>query len=281
MGEEEKKAADQIDNEIEKNKTSKELADVKNQLAGLEDLLKSTMKQISKSDEEEETEELFDFESVSPEELAENLAKSFKSDEERTEYLVKFAEACGVMPQDMYDKEGEPYIDENMLKSINESEDKGNRLLSGIFYSMQEANDRRTKMDATILQTMSVLAKSISDIGKKIENMNKSVSEGDIEGDTGEENKEDGQLPDLGEHAASPPLSEQESSNNGQQYNLTQLKKAIERSFPGNYGNTEEQAKCHKYICEAEKIPDDIMGFVETIPNKSDRDLIKSNLQVW
>lgn len=274
-------AANEIDKTIAGDKRDKEISDMKdemkrfmNNLTVMESMLKSTQDQLAKKETGEVEDPPVDFSSIDPEELAEELAKSIPDDADRKDYIVKLCEASGVLPQDMHDEDGEPYIGEEMLKSINESEERGSRILQGILYSLQEMNERRSKMDAVQLQMLSHLNKSLTGIYEHM-NMNKSVSSD--ENAEGEGDK----LIEVGEGVAADPLSDQNSSSNGEKkIDLATFERVLRKSFPGSYGNMDDERKFSEYLDEVKRTPDDIEGFIQSISSHDDRAIIQSHLSL-
>ena len=261
LTQEEKDAAAKINEKAANEKT--EMEKIGETLTGVDTLVKSLVEDKEKKEDGdgiEENQEI-DFEKIVPE----DLAKSFKGDTDKAkEYISKLTEACNIMPQDMTDEDGERFIDDEMLKSLQDSEETGQRYLSGIFHAMQESNERTVKKDAVNMQLLIDLAKSVTGLHGVMGELQKSMVP--VEKSVP---KEENILPLLGESAGQSPLSLQGQGaieqSTGIDYNqgLSILKKA----FPGNFGNIEESAKYEEYVDYTKK-----NGFEEALNIMSDDD---------
>lgn len=243
LTDEEKKAAKEIDDKAAGEKTS--LEKLGDQIGNVEDLIKSQVAE-KEADEEgkKEDENVIDWEKVTPEELAKSLVDGENKDKAK-EFITELVESCNILPQDMYSETGEPYIDENMLKSMEESEEAGQKLMSGILYSMQEANAMNAKKDTFQMQLLVDLAKSIVGIHGEMVEMKKSMSKEEMTVIPG--NDDGNALPDL-EGTAAKPLSQDEGAVDGSPlYNKGAYMFALKKSFPGLYGNQEDLEKQNKY----------------------------------
>lgn len=241
-------------------------------LSAVTDLLKSAVEKKTVEKEPEKKE--IDFENMDTHEMSVSLAKSFADDKEKAvEFIKELTEACGLNPQDMVDGDGNEYIDEEMLKSLEESQTKGEKYLAGILYSMQETNSRNAKKDEVIMHTMMNLAKSVIDINATVTELQKSFAkpEGDKSG--GEPEKKEGeiQLPTLD---AGDPISEIDTAM-VKSISKADFMKALKKSFPGKHGNTVEQEKYNSYADQANRLdPEMVIGLMDD----GDRSVVEGNL---
>jgi hypothetical protein len=242
-------------------------------LSAVTDLLKSAVEKKAEEKTEPEKEEI-DFENMDTHEKAETLAKSFAEDKEKAiEFIKELTEACGLNPQDMVDGEGNEYINEEMLKSLEDSQAKGERYLAGILYSMQETNSRNAKKDEVIMHTMMNLAKAVIDINSAVTELQKSFAKPEEGGEEveGKEKKEGLELPNLD---SDEPISELDTSMK-KSISKAEFMKALKKSFPGKHGNSRELEKFNEYADQANRLdPEMVIGLMDD----GDRSLVEGNL---
>jgi hypothetical protein len=269
--EEKDKAAElAADAQAEKSTNEKIAAD----LSAVTDLLKSAVEKKTEEKTEPEKEEI-DFENMDTHKISETLAKSFAEDKEKAvEFIKEFMGSCGLNPQDMVDGDGNEYIDEEMLKSLEESQAKGERYLAGILYSMQETNSRNAKKDEVVMHTMMNLAKAVVDINSVVTELQKSFAKPEEEGGEeveGKEKKEGLELPTLD---SDEPISELDTSMK-KSISKAEFMKALKKSFPGKHGNSREQEKYNEYADQANRLdPEMVIGLMDD----GDRSLVEGNL---
>ena len=271
LTQEEKDKAAELEAEAGKEKTA--IEKVGDELGELTSLLKSQVeKKPDPDDGEVEKDEPIDFDNLDPAELA----KSFGEDKEKAkEFIAKLAEESGLNPQDMLDTEGNRYVDEDMLKSLEELEERGSRYLAGIFHAMQENNERSAKVTETTMHTMVALAKSVTDLKGVIESMQKSTTED--KGGDGEEGEveKDTVLPALD---AEDPISDLNPESGMKKSIPTgDFEDALRKSFyNGSHGNHAQEAKYHKYMDLAKMFPPEMV--LSQMESDSDRDLVQAEL---
>ena len=246
LTQEEKDAAAAIDAESAGEKTKMEKIDETLNVAS--ELLKSVVKDKEEEAEEEKKDEEIDYSSIDPVEMAKSLVED--EDRDKTvDFISKLAKGCNVLPQDMYSEDGEPFIDEEMMKSITESEEKGHRALSAIMYSMQESNERNAKVADINMQLMSTLTKSIQDQNAVMAEMQKSLVSPETETEDPPAAEPENPLPDQDANDKTPLSQDTAGIGMGMEKSFSedQMLYALEKSFPGTYNNVEEQAKRFKY----------------------------------
>lgn len=270
LTQEEKNKAAGLKKEAEKEKNK--LDEIGGQLTSISDLIKSHVDKKEKDDETELEVKEIDFEKLN----AAELAKSFGEDTEKAKDFIKeLTEACGVNPEEMYDIDGYQYIDEEMLKSLEDAQSKGENYLAGIMLAMRETNERNAIKDNVIMQTISLLTKSITEQNEIIKELQKSVKK-DEEKKEGKEKKDGIEMPSLD---ADDPLSELNDIDlTHKSVTSEDLLSALKKSFPGKHGDVEEQQKYNIYAEFAERM--DVETALDWIGRKSrsDLDLVQSNL---
>jgi len=274
LTQEEKDKAAKLAEEAGKEKSS--LDKIGDQLTGVTELLKS---HVEKKVEEQEPEtEPIDFSKVD----AAEMAKSFGADLEKAKDFIKeLTEACGVNPQEMFSPDGDRFISDEMLKSLQEAETQSEKYLAGIVYSIQETNERNAVKDAVILQTIATLAKSVSDMHAELQkSMTKeNGKEGDTEKDKADPPKGDDELK-LPTLDASDPLSELDTQSNlSKGFVRGDLQKSIKSNFFSKSRNDAAQLK--KYYEYSEIInkfdPEDALAQI-TRMNEEDGELIRNHI---
>jgi hypothetical protein len=166
---EEQAAADKLKAEAKEEKTK--IEQIGDDLADVTTMLKSVVEKKEEADSEEKKE--IDYSAIVPEKLAKSLVES--DDKEKTvDFIARLTEGCNLMPQDMIGENGEPFVNAEMMKSLEDATDEGKQFLSGILYSMQEANERTAKVNAVNMQLMSTLVKSLQGLTEGMKEMEKS-----------------------------------------------------------------------------------------------------------
>lgn len=266
MTPEEEKAALELE-EGSKNEKS-ELAKIGEGLGEVQNLLKSQV--VKKEDPKKE----IDFEGMSPEEIAEKMSKSFVgSKDAATSFVTAFAEYAGVNAQDMFDENGEQFITDDMRKSLDESAEKGERFMSALLYSQEEATKRAQKTSEVLFNALQIFGKSISGLVGEHTKMNEIVEEMKksmvVEPKTGDQ-----EIPNM-EGEAADPLSkiEHESGSTTLDYN-TQMG-VLQKSFPMD-GTIEQQSSYQRYA----SLVDNEVPFEQIISGMPvyDKQVVKGNL---
>jgi hypothetical protein len=271
MTKKEKETADKID-----EKTADDKSKIDELSEGMNTLLKSQVEEKKEEEDQKAEEKGFDLNAVSVEDLAKSIME--KDDPKKT--IKEICDACNVHPRDMIDEDGEPFIDEEMMKSLEKSKEVGERYMYGVLASLDEMNFRNAKKDEVNLQFMQIMAKSLSEIGEKVQKLEKGMKNGEysMKSTEGAKFADDQGLPDVGDGAANAPLSQQEDVSGGTKKGFDEdaYKRALKKSFPGTYGNEEERKKFYQYEELLKSLnPED---FLNAITNHTDRKLIEYNL---
>lgn len=243
---EEKKAAEEIDKQAKDEKSK--LDALGSDISTVKDLLKSHVeKEEEKKKEPEKDEVKIDFSEITPKDLAKSLVDGEHKDKAK-EFINQLIEDCNILPQDIH-FDGKPYIDEKLMKSMEEAEEGGLSFMKAILYSMQESNERNAKKDEFQMNLLVGLSKSLIGMHDKMVEMEKSISgKGKETTDKKEEKEDELELPDL-ENAATDPLSKDQ----GMAKSTTVIDErpawyaALRKALPGSYGNQEELEKQAKY----------------------------------
>ena len=261
----EKDAAAKIDETTAKEKTG--IEGIKDQLSGMENLLKSQVDGKKEPDKEPEV----NFSEINPEEMA----KSFGEKEDALDFIKKFCEHASVSPEDIIDESGGRYITEEMVKSMADSDEEDSQVKFAILSAMKEGNDRMAQRDAVIMHTLINMSKSVAVLTGVVDEMQKSLKpEEKGEGDKGDDVK----LPEL-DNAAKGPLSQSEMTKSVTVPEKPNVMRALKKAFPGNYNNIEEQKKFNEYASLVDKLG--VESALETIKedSKDDYDSIMYRLQ--
>ena len=266
---EEQEAADKLKAESKTEKTK--IDQIGDDLSGVTEMLKSHVEKTEKAEDDGggEEEKPIDYSAINPEELAKSLVES--DDKEKTvDFISRLTEGCNLMPQDMIAEDGEPFVSAEMMKSLEEASDEGKKFLSGILYSMQEANERNSKIAAVNMQLMSTLTKSIQDQNGILSVMEKSFTAKTVETKTTDAATE---LPEFTEEnsntAKSVDVADETPALVHRDVGMRAVKKSFISSDPAQYRKQNE-------YCE--KISS--VGF-ETAMNQipvEDMNIIKANL---
>jgi len=232
----EEQAALELENDSNKEKS--ELAKIGEGLEGVQNLLKS---QVEKK---ENPKKEIDFDKLSPEEIAEKMSKSFAGDKDgAVSFISSFVEHMGVNAQDMFDEEGEPFIPDDMRKSLEESSEKGERLMSALLYSQEESTKRMQKANEVLFSTLSIFGKSISGLVGESTKMNETVEEMKKSMVTGPQSEQE--IPDLNGNA-NDPLSQIELESGTPKIDYTTSMNVLQKSFPSD-GTVDEQTAYQEY----------------------------------
>ena len=181
---------------------------------------------------------------------------------------MKLVKGCNLLPQDMFDTDGQPFVDEEMMKALESATEEGQKFMAGILYSMQEANERTEVKDAVIMQTMSMLTKSVAGMHGIIVDMQKSVPEI-------EELEVDGKLPNLGDKSSKYPWSQTDSLGGVSVVSREDAMQGLKKAYPCLYGDDTERLKKEKYADLIGKHSFDVaMGMIPS----DDQRLIRSHL---
>lgn len=233
----EETAAAELEKDSKNEKT--ELGKISEGLDNVQELLKS---QVEKK---EEFEEEIDFDNISPE----DLAKSFIGDKGKaTDFIARFSEYLGVTAQDMFDENDEQFITDEMRKSLDESEEKGQRLISGLLYSQEESVRRGVKRDEALFGVLSILAKSVSGLVTESTKINATVEEmkKSMVTESGEQ-----EIPDLKGNSDNP-LSKIEHASGDPKLDYNSSVSILQKSFPMD-GTIEEQSAYQTYAAKLDK----------------------------
>ncbi len=236
----EQAAADKLKAEAKEGKTK--IDQIGDDLADVSTMLKSVVdkKEKETGDEEEKKKEI-DYSEIVPEDLAKSLVES--DDKEKTiDFISRLTEGCNLMPQDMIGENGEPFVDAEMMKSLEDATDEGKQFMSGILYSMQEANERTAKVNAVNMQLMSTLVKSLQGQTEVMKEMEKSFASKTVEKKADDVDK----LPEFTEENAADPASEATGEDQGAlTIHRDVAMRAIKKSFVSS--DTQEYIKQTEY----------------------------------
>lgn len=177
---------------------------------------------------------------------AEEMAKSIKETDDPKKFIKELVGHCEVGLEDIFDETGERYFDDDLIKSLQDSEEETKQILNGLVIANKTQSERFSKAIGVMMNLNLGMVKSLEGLQTEMVEMKKSMTPTIPDANVPEI---DDKLPPLGDEAAKDAISaDADLSAQGPKFQVDQMLSALHKSF-----GDRDTGKYYKYKKQLQK----------------------------